>query len=58
MNQKPQIPNNDRITWIVISAIFLAIGFYFTFILNNFSQATIWFGAAIAFFTFSNNPNE
>jgi hypothetical protein len=58
MNQEPQIPQNDKITWIVISTIFLAVGFYFTFILNNIAQGIIWFGAAIAFFTFSNNPSK
>jgi hypothetical protein len=58
MNQKPQIHQNDRVTWIVISTIFLAIGFYLTFVLGNIAQGIIWFGAAIAFFTFSNNPSK
>jgi hypothetical protein len=47
--------NNNRIAWIVVSILFLAIAFYFTFIVGNIAQGIIWFGAAFAFFIISNN---
>jgi hypothetical protein len=56
-NQSPK-PKDNRITWIVVSTIFLAFAFYFTFVLNNIAQGIIWFGAAFALFTFFNNPKK
>jgi hypothetical protein len=50
--------NNNHIVWIVISILFLAVAFYFTFILGNIAQGIICFGTAFAFFIISNTPNN
>ena len=56
-NQTPT-PQNEHAGLIVISTLFLAASFYFTFILGNIAQGIIWFGAAFAFFIIVNNSKE
>lgn len=56
MKNQPLIPKSNRIVWTVISTLFLAVAFYFTFVLGNIAQGIIWFGAAFAFFIIANDP--
>jgi hypothetical protein len=56
-NQIPT-PPNGRIVWIVVATLFLALAFYFTFVLGNIAQGIIWFGASFAFFIIANNSKE
>jgi hypothetical protein len=47
---------NERIGLVVISTLFLALAFYFTFVLGNIAQGVIFFGIAFAFFVIVSNP--
>jgi hypothetical protein len=58
MSNQPLQPKDNRIIWIVVSTIFLAVAFYFTFVLNNIAQGIIWFGAVFALFILLNNPKN
>jgi hypothetical protein len=48
-NKTPSTQNKPEI-WLVIAFIFLSVALYLLFMLENISQAIIWFGAAISFF--------
>jgi hypothetical protein len=56
-NQNPN-PKDNQIAWIVISILFMAVAFYYTFVLGNVAQGIIWFGAAFSFFLIYSNPKK
>ena len=56
-NQTPT-PQSEHAGLIVVSTLFLAVSFYFTFILGNIAKSIVWFGAAFAMFIIANNSKE
>jgi hypothetical protein len=58
MSKQNPNPQDNQIAWIVISILFMAVAFYYTFVLGNIAQGIIWFGASFSFFLIYSNPKK